>query len=390
MVIKNTAEIRQQNTKKIVNYLRWSEPVTKKELADMLGLSFATVSNICNELLEQRVLGQTSSMNSGGGRIPGLLFLNPDSKYYLCINLMQKEILELALLNFKSYVIDIKKLEIQKNETFDELLEKACGLKAELLKSKEVNEQNLIGAGVSISGIYDKKTQLLVTSHNPVYKNQPIGQKFTKAFGLPVVVENDTNLLVLAASDYYRNGMKNNDAVYLYMGEGLGTGIISEGRIVTGRNGLGGETNHIPLGTRNYQCYCGNRNCVETELSLKGFLRKYQEEAGLNFSFTAKDWEDFVGKVRSGDKCALSVITENGVLFGKLIASIVNIFGTEDFYIGGITEKIFEDLKPYIIEEARKRIFVCNAANVNISNSIDYENLIFRGCSEMLFNEWMP
>src|SRR5689334_10465656 len=140
--VNNTAEIRSLNIKKIINYLRYSEPVTKKSLADILGLSFATVSNLCNDLLADGVLEQTSSQNSGGGRIPGLLSIKPFSKYYICLNLMRKDELEVALANLKSEVIEDKHYKISGNETLDELLDKANELKTEMLDARNIKNKD--------------------------------------------------------------------------------------------------------------------------------------------------------------------------------------------------------------------------------------------------------
>lgn len=386
--VNNTAEIRSLNIKKIINYLRYSEPVTKKYLADTLGLSFATVSNLCNELIGEGVLVQMSSLNSGGGRIPGLLSINPLSKYYICLNLMRKDELEIALANLGSEVVESKHYKITGDETLDELLGKANELKTELLNARNIADKDVIGAGVAVSGTYNRRDHRLINSNNRVYEKQPLEQKISSVLDLPVSIENDTNLLVLATSEYYQKEIKNSDVIYLFIGEGLGTGIVSEGKIITGRNGLGGETNHVPLGNRNYKCYCGNCGCIETELSLKGFLRIYQEETGKQTSFTAEAWDDFVRNVSEGDRSALKVVEENGRLIGKLISTLINVFGTEDFYIGGITENIFDYLYPNIINEIKNRIFINDLSNINIINSKDYERLIFTGCCEIAFNTW--
>jgi DNA-binding Lrp family transcriptional regulator len=168
MFVKNTAEIRSLNTKKIIEYFRFNDPVTKKELSEKLGLSFATISNICNQLVEDRVLELTSSLSSSGGRIPNLLSINTNNTFILCLNLLKKGLLKAALVNLKNEIVTVKEQKIPAAETFEQLVTDLHQLSMDMLKEKGIQYNSTIAVGVAASGIFNKDSKSIVSYIFPI------------------------------------------------------------------------------------------------------------------------------------------------------------------------------------------------------------------------------
>ena len=386
--VQNSAEIRSLNRKKIIEYLRWCDSATKKVISDELNLSFATVSNLCNQLIEEGILEIESSQSSNGGRIPGLLSINPVSKFALCLNIIRRTILECALINLKGNVVALKRCEIPEGTGFDKLVKIYYDISCKVLKENRVSHANILGVGVAAPGIFYKDNQCIVNSFNPVLENKPLKAEIERIFMLPAYIENESNLLVLATSLFERNKHENRDIIYLYIAEGLGTGIICNGKLLTGCHGLGGEISHMPIGERKYKCYCGKTSCIESELLTTGFVRKYCEAQGIEPDYSPEGWKRFLQDVAAGNQAAESVIKENGRLIGRLISILVDIFDPEAFYIGGITEILFDRLYPHIRKEVKDRLVVAGMSDINIYNSVDYDGLLLKGCGELVFMSW--
>jgi predicted NBD/HSP70 family sugar kinase len=389
-LIQNTAELRSFNTKKIIGHLRFNPPITKKELADQLNLSFATVSNICNQLVDDAILQDMDSEAFNGGRIPKLISINPFSKCILGFDLIQNGAVKVAIINLKGEIVRVSYDKLPGTKNLPEIIQLLYQKALEVLTQQKVGYENLLGIGVAAPGIFNKNSRTIVNSTNPVFENQPLQEMIEQVFNLPVCIENESNLLVVATALAVSRDFKNKDLIYIYIGDGLGTGIISNGKVVTGNSGLGGEISHIPIGEHSFDCYCGHTGCIETELSLQGFLKKYYQKIGQQPGNADQDWQQFLAAVIAQKPEALSVIAENGKLIGRLISVLVNIFDPEVIYIGGITESIFDYLYPHVMSEAKSRIIVNQMRDVSVFSSRDYETLIFRGCSEMVFDEWKP
>jgi predicted NBD/HSP70 family sugar kinase len=174
------------------------------------------------------------------------------------------------------------------------------------------------------------------------------------------------------------------------MGEGLGVGIAHKGALLTGARGLGGEISHIPLGFRQFPCYCGKSGCIESELTLAGFYRKLHGKGSVLPGNLNGWWKQFTLDVESGDQQARDVVAENGKLLGILISVLANIFDPSEVYIGGFTEAIFPLLYPHIIEETRNRMQTKEYFVPRILNSAGYGDLITIGCGELVFKRWNP
>ena len=255
--IQNTAELRSFNTKRIIDYLRCNDSATKNHLSDRLGLCFATVSNICNQLISDGILENVLSPKASGGRIPQLLLINPSSKYTLALDLTNKGSLDLAVVNLKSEVVAAKRVKSLSPDSIQRLLETIVDLSRETLSELQISSDRLLGIGVAAPGILYSNTECLINSTNPLFENMPLKSMLEKAFNLPIEIENESNLLAMAESLFRRSDETyNKDIVYLFVGEGIGVGIISNGKLLTGSRGLGGEISHIPIGERNYLCTC--------------------------------------------------------------------------------------------------------------------------------------
>ena len=95
-------DIKAENVKQILNHLRFSSGLTKRELADMTGLSFSTVSNLCNELKDSQVLNEEKSSGYAVGRTPNRLMFRREQYGSLCVDLHQEHILNFTVLDFSN------------------------------------------------------------------------------------------------------------------------------------------------------------------------------------------------------------------------------------------------------------------------------------------------
>jgi predicted NBD/HSP70 family sugar kinase len=389
MGITNTAEIRSQNKKKIIDYLR-VEPSTKKMMSDRLELSFSTVSNLSNQLVEDGILEIASSQSSNGGRIPGLISIRPDGKYTLCLDFNSPEDAKVALVNLNNDLIGSARVNILEETDYIGLIQAYYNVSMNLLAEHGIPAHRLLGVGAAIPAIFYKMNNSVINSTNRLYENKLLKNDLEQKFGLPAYLENESNLLALASLLKDRGGGKVKDIIYIYLGEGLGVGITHKGVLLTGARGLGGEISHIPLGFRQFPCYCGKSGCVESELTIAGFYRKLHGNGPVLTENLNGWWKQFTLDAEASGQQAREVVAENGKLLGILVSVLANIFDPDEVYIGGFPEAIFPALYPYIIEETRSRMQTKEYFVPQILNSADYGKLIIMGCGELVFKQWSP
>lgn len=159
--------------------------------------------------------------------------------------------------------------------------------------------------------------------------------------GLPVRAGNDAN--VAALGEMWQGGAKGSrDVIMVTLGTGVGGGIISDGRIVTGHGGAGGEIGHITVDGRETEaCNCGRRGCLEQYVSATGIVRLAKrrlaasgEPTGLRGipELTAKDIFD---EAKKGDWVAAELVDELGSILGTALSNMACVVNPEVIVIGG-------------------------------------------------------
>ncbi|MEG3165688.1 ROK family protein [Sphingomonas sp. PB2P19] len=183
----------------------------------------------------------------------------------------------------------------------------------------------------------------LMRNANSVYLN---GRRFREdlesAIGRAVRMANDANCLALSeAVDGAAAGARSAFAVIV--GTGCGGGLVVDGRIVAGANGIAGEWGHVSLPWPSAAefpgpaCWCGQQGCLESWVSGTGFARDHQTVAGV-----ALDGPTIVEQARAGDPAALATLDRYIDRLGRALAMIANIVDPECFVLGGGMSNVAE------------------------------------------------
>jgi fructokinase len=189
--------------------------------------------------------------------------------------------------------------------------------------------------GIGTPGTISKATGLLKNSNSVHLNGQPILQDLQSLLQRPVKISNDANCFALSeATDGAAAGAS---VVFgVIIGTGTGAGIVVNGRILTGPNGIAGEWGHNPLPWPKMQempgpeCYCGKRGCIETYLSGPGMMKLHHDETGVLLKP-----EEIVKRATTGDiDCERSLqIYENRL--ARSLAHVINILDPDVIVLGG-------------------------------------------------------
>jgi predicted NBD/HSP70 family sugar kinase len=363
--MRTTRDLREFNEKNVLRILRSEGVMTKSQIARALDISFSTVSQICDKLEEEGLVRRTTGVLSSGGRPPASFSLNPYSRISLCIDLTGSSSVNVALVGLDGSIILRKMLPFLPGEGVQEILLDVLRLYPVLLQEVSISTDQVLGVGVAIPGIYDLHRKCVVNSTLPFLEGSPLKDIVAQMFDLPVLVENESNLAALASSmDGGRQ--KYQELLFLYMGIGLGLGIVHNGSIFRGARGFAGEIAHIPLGDPDYVCYCGNRACIEGLLS------------GIGGSRILESMREDYGRKKIGQAA------------GILVATLVNLFDPEIVFIGADWNFPLPDVLPHMRQEIKQRVILQQARNVRINVlSGDVHELFIRGASEIVIQHWL-
>ena len=189
--------------------------------------------------------------------------------------------------------------------------------------------------GVAIPGTISTATGRVKNANSTWLIGRALGEDLVARLGRPVRFANDANCFALSeATDGAAAGARTVFGVIV--GTGTGGGLVVNGEVVVGANGIAGEWGHNPMPWPRQgewpgpPCYCGRTGCIETFLSGPGLSRDFQRDAKQLLSA-----EDIVARAASGDLTATLCLDRYEDRFARALASVINVFDPEVIVLGG-------------------------------------------------------
>ncbi len=342
----NSLLIRDLNLISIFRLINKCGPVSRKELVDNTGYSAGTISNHVKHLLEEGYVVETEKGHSTGGRKPIYLTVNPERGYIVSIDIKVNQV-EIYFFNLKLMLIERKRFPI-KGYTPEQVLGETLKLITSILKERKLNEKLIMGIGIAVPGLIDRDKGILDFAPNLGWKKVSILQPFQK-YAVTLILENEAKASAIGEREFAYPDVDN--LVFVSVHEGIGCGIIFDGKLYKGNSGNAGEFGHIIVNSKGPQCHCGNQGCWET-LASESFLLNLSREI-KNRKLTL---EEVYLLAEEGDQEIMKVFHKLGYNLGIGLANIVNSLSPELIVLGGgciRTRKYTEiNLRKVLKEEA--------------------------------------
>lgn len=233
----------------------------------------------------------------------------------------------------------------------------------ELRTAADARGARLEAVGLGIPSFIDQRTGTAVSTVHQPLQGVAVRDEMTARLGLPVHLDNDANCAMLAE---WRGGGAggSTDAVLLTLGTGIGSGIVSGGRLVRGATGAATELGHTTIDLRGPRCACGNRGCLEALCSGPALAREGTrlavERPGSALARHLAAGGPITGEAVSelahaGDEAAGEAILAVALPLGVGIANVMNLLEPEVVLVGGGMSAAGELLLGPAREEARRR-----------------------------------
>jgi fructokinase len=234
---------------------------------------------------------------------------------------------------------------------YEATLQAAAGLTSALVAA--VGRENVAGVGIGIPGSLSPRTGLVRNANSTWLNGRALDRDLQAMIELPLVVENDANCFALSeAADGAGTGCRTVFGVIL--GTGVGGGIVTNGKLLKGRNGVGGEWGHnsLPWPDESEKvggpCYCGKAGCIETFLSGPALERQYRVLSGR-----VADAMVIAECAARGDAIGEATLHVYARRLAKSLASVVNVVDPDVIVFGGGVSNI-----ALVLEKARAELDV--------------------------------
>jgi glucokinase len=213
------------------------------------------------------------------------------------------------------------------------------------IERKPELKHSIAGIGICAPGPLDPQTGVVINPPNlPGWRNFPLAELVSKAYRLPVRVDNDGNAAALAEA-LWGAGRGYRNVFCATIGTGIGTGIVFDGHIYHGRTGAAAEGGHNTIDYLGPRCGCGKRGCIEALASGPAIARSASARiaAGRGSSILElaeghvdRITSEMVGRAYcAGDSLAKEVLEETAIFLTVWLGNIVDLLEPEVMVIGG-------------------------------------------------------
>lgn len=251
--------------------------------------------------------------------------------------------LKAGLVNDEGSILAMEKRKIAEVSDQKALVEALVALTQSLTEKGGLTPEQIRSVGVGVPGAVEIHSGAVLYTCNLPLRNVPLRKLFHRYLPYPLYVENDANCAALA--EYYAGAGKGSKRfVTITLGTGVGAGILHNGQIYHGANGMAGEVGHMSIVYHGEPCPCGRRGCWERYASASALTR--ETKAAMQADKNTIMWKmtqdiDHVNAklafdaAAKGDETARKVIDSWIEYVGVGIANVINTFEPEVICIGG-------------------------------------------------------
>lgn len=305
-------------------------------------------------------------------------------KYSIGIDLGGTKILIALVERESGNVINCIKKKTKKDKGPKNITKKMIEGIEELLEN--VSSDEIYSIGVGSAGQIDRENGIILAAPNLDCYDLNIKEILTERFNLPVFVGNDVEVATLGEQKFGA-GKGCDDFICIFVGTGVGSAIVKDGKIIQGATGTAGEIGHMIVDLNGRQCACGGHGCLEAyasrsaiERRIEGALKKGRKSCILEYLETGKSiTSSMIQKsIEREDELVLQYVTEASEYLSGGIASIINFINPELVILGGGLIEAVDYFYEKTIKKARTKSLPIPAEKIKFSKAKlgDYSGVI--------------
>jgi len=339
--------IRNLNEGMVLKAIEKNGLVSRADICKMVGLTPPTVSDIVKDLIDRGIVDEIGKGDSSGGKKPILLKLNSRAAYMLAVDLGGENGIRAALMDLSNNIVKERlgpKIELLKGGELKDALRITV---SDLIKEINIPKNKILGICIGVPGIIDFKLKKVTIAP---YLNWeiPLGDLTLRGMKIPITIENDVNLMALGER---AKGIAQGVDNFVFVGEriGIGSGIITNGKLYTGANNAAGEVGYLLIDAK--YAHRNNRDygCFEKLASYKAIVERARKKMGKTLRAI-----DIFKAAAGGEDIATRIVKETLKFLAYGISNISCILDPELVVIGGgisiLPEEFLEEIRANIKE----------------------------------------
>ncbi|MCT9930820.1 ROK family transcriptional regulator [Planotetraspora sp. A-T 1434] len=320
-------DVRRGNRSVLLWTLYFAKELSRLELAQVTGLSPATVSNVIGDLIADGIVVEAGAVDSDGGRPRIMLRVDPSYGNVLGVDVgetrVRVELFDLAMTRKASREYALDPGHHEPGVVVRHIVE---GLKT-VLADAGIDESDVLGMGIGVPGVVEQGPDLLIHANAFGWDGVPLRALVRESTSIPVFVDNGAKTMGQAEL-WFGAGQGARHMVMTLIGSGIGASIITDGVTYRGVASSAGEWGHTTIALDGRPCRCGHKGCLEAYVGAEAILA----QAGADLATV--DEESALAALVA-DPGARPVLEEAVRHLGAGLGNLINLFNPERIILGG-------------------------------------------------------
>nr|SBO98313.1 Transcriptional regulator/sugar kinase [Nonomuraea gerenzanensis] len=320
----NLPKVGSYNRAVVLEAIQASDGISRVQIAAVTGLTAQAVSVIVRRLLEEGLVVEDGSAPSNGGKPRTILRVDARAGYAVGVHFDPQE-LSCVLADLAGSPVARLHLPLRPEDRPDAVIRTMAGAARGILREAGVPDGKVLGVGLACPGPLDADGVMVSPPRLPGWDRVPIKGLLQEYTHFPVTVDNDAT--AAAIGERWAGIARSAPGLaYLYLGTGIGGGLILDNQVYRGSSLNAAEFGHITVEPEGPACYCGNRGCVEAVCCPSAI------EAALG---TGADHAAICAAAARGEPAARRVIERVAQRLADAAVSVVNMLDIDLLVLGG-------------------------------------------------------
>lgn len=313
----------------IFRLIRSGAATSRSALARQIGMAPSTISLRIDSLIRLGLISEAGDEQSRGGRRARALEVATTAGFVGAMDVGAHHV-QVGIADLGGRMLAIEDVPVAIEDGPAPAAEALWAALQNLIVARDLNEAHLRGVAIGLPAPIEYPSgRVVLPSFMPSWHNADLPGLFAEFTSIPVLVENDANLIALA--EQTMGDHSSDQLLAVKLGTRIGCGIISDGRLHRGAGGAAGEISHTAVqGTSTISCVCGTPNCLESVASGGAIVSRLSQ-----LGYSVQTAADVVELGRGGDAQVVDILRSAGTSIGGVLASIVNFFNPRDVILGG-------------------------------------------------------
>ena len=364
-------ETREHNERLVLATIYDDGPMSRADVARLIGLTRTTVSTVVESLIGKRLVREIGRGPSTGGKAPILLEVPEAGRLLIGVDLGD-QVFSAATVSLRGEILHREEVPSEDTDG-DAAVELALELIDRIMAAAD---GPVLGIGIGAPGLVNSSDGTVIRAVKRDWQHLPLGAMVAERFGVPVHIANDSQAAAMA--EYVFGAARGRNLITVKVGEGIGAGLVLNGALFEGDEFGAGEIGHTVVAPDGELCRCGRRGCLETVASARAVREHLQAAVGRPISLV-----EAVEALEAGDERVERVILGAGEELGGALAALIGALHVRRLILAGAMAAFGERWLDAVRRAATSRALAALADDTTFELG-PIEDVIVLGASALL------